>query len=280
MEASDRFRARVTPEGFTLSALDPRVKDGMSRKRASADLAESSAQLSELQERLYAENRRALLIVLQGMDASGKDGTIAHVMSQVNPQGVDVTSFKQPTPVELRHPFLWRIRNRLPGPGRIAIFNRSHYEDVLVPFVHHTQPEPVIERRYGQIRAFEKGLADSGITVLKFMLHISFEEQRERLLERLREPDKRWKFSPADLKERADWDLYMGAYDRAITATHTEYAPWYVIPADRKWFRNWAVGRIVVEALGAMNPRYPMPRLNLRALEARLTAGPKNAKNL
>ncbi len=270
MAAEERFRARVTPEGFALSTVDPRARDGMSRKLAGKQFSIDAAKLSELQERLYAENRRSLLIVLQGMDASGKDGTVAHVMAQVNPQGVDVTSFKVPTPAELRHSFLWRIRNRVPAPGRIAIFNRSHYEDVLVPLVHQTQPLKVIQARYRQINAFERSLMASGVTVVKLMLHISYEEQRQRLLERLRRPDKRWKFSAADLKERADWDLYLGAYDRAIAATHTAQAPWHVIPADRKWFRNWAIGTIIVEALTAMNPRYPQPRLNIKALEARL----------
>lgn len=272
MDVAASLRARVTPEGFALSTVDPAARDGMSRQRASRRFTTNAAALSALQERLYAENRRALLVVLQGMDASGKDGTVAHVMSQVNPQGVDVTSFKVPTPVELRHSFLWRIRSRVPVPGRIAIFNRSHYEDVLVPLVHQNQPEHVIEARYRQINAFERSLVESGVTVLKFMLHISYEEQRQRLLERLRRPDKRWKFSAADLKERADWDLYLGAYDRAIAATHTPHAPWHIIPADRKWFRNWAVGSVIVETLRGMNPRYPQPRLNIKALEARLKA--------
>jgi PPK2 family polyphosphate:nucleotide phosphotransferase len=269
---ADKFRAKVTDEGFTLSALDPADRNGMSRKKAEKEFRDAAATLSGLQERLYAENRLALLIVLQGMDASGKDGTVSHVMAQVNPQGVDVTSFKQPTPVELRHPFLWRIRNRVPGPGRIAIFNRSQYEDVLVPLVHRTVPDRTIDARYRQINAFEKKLVGSGVIVLKFMLHISFEEQRLRLLERLRRPDKRWKFNANDLKERADWDLYMAAYDRAIAASSTDYAPWYVIPSDRKWFRNWSIGHIVVETLNTMNPQYPQPKLDIKALEARLAA--------
>lgn len=267
---ADQFRARVMSEGFTVSALDPRDRAGTSRPTAEREMSDAFPLFAALQERLYAENRRSLLVVLQGMDASGKDGTIAHVMSHVNPQGVDVTSFKQPTPIELRHHFLWRIRNRVPGPGRIAIFNRSHYEDVLVPVAHASLPDRVIERRYQQINVFEQELVESGTTILKFMLHLSFEEQRKRLLERLQRPDKRWKFSPADLKERADWDLYMGAYDRAISACQSDAAPWFVIPADRKWFRNWAIQRIVIETLTTMNPRYPRPRLNIKALEARL----------
>lgn len=270
-EVGPRFQAPAEGGDFSLAARDTSARGGMRRKEAERTLQRRSEALAQLQERLFAEGRRSLLIVLQGMDASGKDGTVSHVMAQVNPQGVDVTSFKAPSAAEKRHPFLWRIRRRLPANGRIGIFNRSHYEDVLVPLVHGTVAAAAIERRYGTINRFETQLTASGTTVLKFMLHISFEEQRARLLDRLRDPDKRWKFSPNDLKERADWDAYMAAFDRMITHTSTAAAPWYVIPSDRKWFRNWAIAEIVVERLRALNPTYPQPDLDLPTLEARLT---------
>ena len=266
-----RLRARVDDGSFSLSAHDARKTFGLSRKEAEKGLEKRGKALADLQERLFAENRRSLLIVLQGMDASGKDGTVSHVMAQVNPQGVDVSAFKAPTAAERRHPFLWRIKQRLPAPGRIGIFNRSHYEDVLVPVVHATLPAPTIARRYDMINRFEQDLVKSGTTVLKFMLHISFEEQRARLIDRLERPEKRWKFSANDLKERADWDAYMAAFDGAIAHTSTEHAPWFVVPSDRKWFRNFAIAGIVVETLQAMNPTYPVPDLDIPALEARLT---------
>ncbi len=255
----------------TLADLDPAATHGMDRKRATRDLEADAGRLLDLQTRLYAENRRSLLVILQGMDTSGKDGTISHVIGQLNPSGVSITSFKQPTPEERRHSFLWRIRRALPGPGQIAIFNRSQYEDVLVARVNRLAAPAVIERRYGQINRFEAGLAAAGTPVLKFFLHISPEEQRERLLNRLDRPDKRWKFSPGDLEVRARWAAYQAAYELVLRRCSAP-APWYVIPADHKWFRNWAISRILMETLQEMDPRYPKPRLDLRRLEGRLRA--------
>ena len=208
--------------------------------------------LKQHQERLYAGSAQALLIVLQGMDTSGKDGTIKHVMSGVNPQGCRVTSFKVPTSTELARDFLWRVHHEVPPKGQIGIFNRSHYEDVLVTRVHGQITDKVAEQRFTHISNFEKLLAQSGTTVLKFFLHISKSEQRKRLEARLRDPEKHWKFNPSDLEERKLWSKYQAAYEAAITATSTEYAPWYVVPANRKWYRNLVVATTVVTALEKM----------------------------
>jgi len=213
-----------------------------------------------------------VLVVLQGMDTSGKDGTVTHVIGHMNPQAVDVTPFKQPTPEEKRHGFLWRIRKRLPGKGYVGIFNRSHYEDVLVVRVHDLAEPSVIGRRYAQINEFERQLVRSGTKVVKFMLHISYEEQRRRLLDRLKDPDKHWKFSEHDIDERAYWDDYQSAYGIAISRCSTEWAPWYVIPADDKDYRNWAVAQILVETFEEMDPQYPHPKLDVKRLEKRLQA--------
>jgi PPK2 family polyphosphate:nucleotide phosphotransferase len=204
------------------------------------------------------------------MDTSGKDGTIKHVMRGFNPQGTRVVSFKAPTPQEAAHHFLWRIKKRLPTAGEVVIFNRSHYEDVLAAKVKKLAPPEVIEGRYSQINRFERKLVDSGTTVVKFCLLISFEEQRERLLERLRDPSKRWKFREGDLDDRARWDEYQAAYQAALTRCSTAGAPWYVIPANRKWYRDWVVGRILIEVLKEMNPQYPVVDLDIAALEQRL----------
>ena len=224
-------------------------------------------QLLSLQDRLYAESARALLVVLQAMDAGGKDGTIKQVFRCVNAQGVRVTPFNRPTEDELRHDFLWRVHAATPARGLIGIFNRSHYEDVLVARVHELVPERVWRARYDHINAFEALLAQDGRTrIVKVFLHISPEEQAERLRERLERPDKRWKFRREDVSERERWDDYMAAYQEAIERTSTEHAPWYVVPADHKWFRNWAVSRIVIETLEAMDPRYPEPAEDLDGL--------------
>ena len=266
MTAADSDRFAVPPgTGFSLAARDPAATDGApgdkkATKRALDDLA---TRLAELQDRLYAESAQSLLVVLQAMDAGGKDGTVKHVFAGVNPQGVRVTSFKVPTAEELAHDFLWRIHAHAPGRGEIAIFNRSHYEDVLVARVHELVDESTWRRRYRHINHFEWLLHDSGTRIVKLFLHISREEQAVRLQARLDDPSKRWKFNPGDLGERARWDDYMAAYEEAIARTSTEHAPWYVVPADRKWFRNWAVSRIVIEALEAMDPRYPAPAEDL-----------------
>ena len=213
--------------------------------------------LAALHDVLYAEHKHALLIVLQGMDASGKDGTIRHVMSGVNPQGCAVTSFKQPTGPELDHDYLWRIHAAVPARGSIGIFNRSQYEDVLIARVHKLAPRKTIEQRYGEINAFEKMLTNSGITILKFFLHMSKEEQAKRLEARLTDRMKGWKISAADYKEREYWDDYQLAYQEAVARCSTKEAPWYVIPSDHKWFRNYAVSEVVIRTLQSLHMKYP-----------------------
>jgi PPK2 family polyphosphate:nucleotide phosphotransferase len=254
----------LVPSGAAagLAQRDPRDTSGApGGEKATGQAAdELTEDLFGLQERLYAESERSVLIVLQALDAGGKDGTIKHVFRGLNPQGVHVTSFKQPTTPELAHDFLWRVHQAAPARGMIGIFNRSHYEDVLVARVHGLVPEAAWRARYRHIDAFEALLTgDARTRIVKIYLQISREEQAERLRKRLERPDKRWKFNPGDLEERARWDDYMAAYEEAITRTSTEHAPWYVVPADHKWFRNWAVSRIVLEALEDMDPRYPKP---------------------
>jgi PPK2 family polyphosphate:nucleotide phosphotransferase len=215
--------------------------------------------LQDLQEVLWAEDKHALLIVLQALDAGGKDGTIKHVFRGVNPQGCQVTSFKVPTKEELGHDFLWRIHKAVPGRGQIGIFNRSHYEDVLVVRVDDLVPEEVWRQRYERINQFEKLLAETGTTILKFYLHISREEQKERFEARLRDPGKNWKFSHGDVEKRQQWDDYMQAFEEALSRCSTPWAPWYVIPADHKWYRNLLISRIIVEALEKLDMHYPPP---------------------
>ena len=227
---------------------------------AEEDIQALLEKLRRLQERLYARSTQALLIVLQAMDTAGKDGTIKHVMSGANPQGCRVTSFKVPTSTELAHDFLWRVHHEVPPRGIIGIFNRSHYEDVLVTRVHGQITEKMAEQRFVHINNFEKLLAQSGITVLKFFLHISKNEQRKRLEARLRDPEKQWKFNPGDLEERKLWSKYQAAYETAIAATSTEYAPWYVVPANRKWYRNLVVATTVATALEKMKLKRVSPR--------------------
>ena len=214
-------------------------------------------ELASWQDRLWAEGRRSLLLVLQGVDASGKDGTIKHVFRGVNPQGVRVASFKEPTPLELAHDFLWRVHRLVPAAGEIGIFNRSHYEDVLVVRVHELVPEAVWRARFDDIVAFERILHHGGTTVVKVMLHVSSEEQGARLGDRLARPDKQWKLQGSDFAERPRWDAYMAAYEEALARTGTEESPWYVVPGDHKWYRNWVVGEILLHTLSAMDPRYP-----------------------
>jgi PPK2 family polyphosphate:nucleotide phosphotransferase len=264
--------AKVEDGRFRLAEIDPSSTPGLRGKHKKARIGKNANRLFELQERLYAEHKRSVLVVLQGMDTGGKDGTVTHVIGHMNPEAVDVTPFKAPTPEEKRHGFLWRIRKHLPDPGFVEIFNRSHYEDVLVVRVHDLAKPDVIERRYGQINDFEKKLVRSGTKVLKFMLHISYEEQRRRLLDRLTDPDKHWKFSEHDIDERAYWDDYQSAYGIAISRCSTEWAPWYVIPANDKDYRNWAVAQILVETFEEMDPQYPRPKLDVKRLEKRLKA--------
>jgi len=261
---------------FRLSDLDASDTHGIHKHHAIEESATSQAKLLELHTRLYAEGGRSLLIVLQGMDTSGKDGTVNHVMSHFNPGGLTITNFKIPTTEEARHGFLWRIKRAVPKPGHVAIFNRSHYEDVLIARVKNLAPSEVIKRRYEEINAFEAELNESGTTVVKICLHISYEEQRTRLLERLDDPAKRWKFSANDLIERGHWDEYQVAYELAITHCSPKH-PWYVVPANEKWFRDWAVTHILLEALEEIDPQYPEPVLDIKALRAQLQATGKRA---
>ncbi|MCB9845129.1 MAG: polyphosphate kinase 2 family protein [Phycisphaeraceae bacterium] len=240
-----------------LRAIDARSSPGISEKDARQGLAPLVEEIARLQYRLWAEQRHAVLLVLEGTDTSGKDGTIRHVLSGVNPQGVLVTSFKVPTPIELRHDFLWRIHARTPGRGRIAVFNRSHYQDVFVVRVESLAPEAVWRARYRQINDFERLLTESGVALIKCFLHISREEQHERLSARLDDPEKQWKFSMGDLATRAKWDAYRAAFEDALSECSTEHAPWHVIPADRKWFRNYAVASLVLETLRSLDPHPP-----------------------
>ena len=248
-----------------LADWDPNdTREAPGEKSAAKDRLERlNRRLEQLQERLYAEQRHKVLIVLQGMDTSGKDGTIRHVFEGVNPQGVRVVSFKVPTPIELAHDFLWRVHPQVPGRGEIVIFNRSHYEDVLVVRVHELVAPSIWQARYQQINDFERLLAESGTTVLKFFLHIDKQEQQERLEARLRDPNKQWKFKLGDLKERARWDDYIAAYEQAIERTSTAWAPWTIVPANKKWYRNLVIATVLVETLEALRPRYPEPEENL-----------------
>lgn len=221
---------------------------------------EINDELERLQELLYAEHKHKILIVLQAMDTGGKDGVIRHVFDGVNPQGVRVASFKVPTLIELDHDYLWRIHQQTPGKGEIVIFNRSHYEDVLVVRVHNLVPGEVWSKRFEHINAFERILADEGTTILKFFLNISKEEQKKRLEERRDDPNKQWKFNPGDLEERKLWEQYMQAYEDVLSRTSTDWAPWYIIPANRKWYRNLVIGKILIHTLQSLNMKYPAPK--------------------
>ena len=257
------FAARFRIEPGTRAHLnrhDPGdLKAFSDRKAAEKQSVEDGEAIDALQDRLYAEGKRALLVVLQGIDSAGKDGTIKHVFKETGALGVVVTAFKKPGEEELAHDFLWRAHIAVPRRGFIGIFNRSHYEDVLVGRVRKLAPKDEIEKRYDQINAFEKILADNGTKVLKFMLHISKKEQRERLQARLDEPKSRWKFNPLDLEDRKLWDKFMAAYEMALDKCSTAWAPWHVIPADHKWARNAAIAAIVRETLEEMDPQYPKP---------------------
>jgi PPK2 family polyphosphate:nucleotide phosphotransferase len=230
---------------------------GLDRDAAEAATADNIARANDLQEALYAEGKQSVLFVFQAMDAAGKDSTTQKVFGPLNPQGVTVASFKAPTTEELSHDFLWRVHEMAPPAGMIRVFNRSHFEDVLIVRVHGWATPEVIERRYEHIRAFERLLVDRGTRIVKVMLHISPAYQLERFKRRLRKPDKQWKFNPADLKERAHWDAYMDAFERAMTETSTQDAPWYVVPAEERWFRDLVVSQLIVDVLEDMNPQYP-----------------------
>jgi PPK2 family polyphosphate:nucleotide phosphotransferase len=252
-----------------LSEWDPNDKSAfpVKKKEGRKQLLELNQRLEELQELLYAGHKHKVLIVLQAMDTGGKDGVIRHVFDGANPQGVRVAGFKKPTPIELDHDYLWRVHDQVPGRGEMVIFNRSHYEDVLVVRVHSLVPEKVWSKRYDHINDFERTLVDEGTTILKFFLHIDLDEQKERLQARLDEPTKHWKFNPADLEERKLWPEYMQAYEDAISKTSTAWAPWTIVPANRKWYRNLVVGTVIVEALKALNMRYPEPGFDPKKIE-------------
>lgn len=265
-------------ESFDLSRLDPRSTPGFSADKVAGQLAmaDSVPRLSELQERLWAESRaggtRSVLLVVQGMDTSGKGGIMRHVVGAVDPQGVSITAFKAPTPEEKRHDFLWRIRRALPGPGLIGVFDRSHYEDVLIVRVLSLAPRSTWARRYSTINRFEASLVARGTRVVKVMLHISNKEQRERLAERLDRPDKHWKYNPGDVDQRAHWDEYMQAYQDALTRCSTQAAPWHVIPADRKWYARWAVQQLLIDTLDDMAPTWPEADFDVEVEKERLAA--------
>jgi PPK2 family polyphosphate:nucleotide phosphotransferase len=258
-------RFKVTPGSTVkLEEIDPTFKnDHEGRKEATKEIERDRHRLRELQELLYAEGRRSVLICLQALDAGGKDGTIKHILGSMNPQGCHVVAFKQPSAVELAHDFLWRIHRATPARGEVTIFNRSHYEDVLIARVHNLVPPEVWSRRYDRINAFESGLVDHDTHILKFFLHISKDEQLARFKDRLDDPAKQWKISDADYKERAHWDDYTLAYEAALSRCSTDRAPWFIIPADHKWFRNLAVARIVVQYLESLAMTFPEPTVDI-----------------
>ena len=277
--AEDTVRQALrVPRDPDLTALDPRATPvgPDDKKAAAAAMVQLGERLAAGQEALFAEaaggGRRAVLLVLQGMDTSGKGGVISHVAGLVNPQGLHIASFKKPTADELAHDFLWRIRRQVPAPGLIGVFDRSHYEDVLVVRVNGLVPEKEWRSRYDAIRDFEAELAGSGVTVVKAMLHISPQEQQKRLLARLDDPAKRWKYNPGDLDVRARWADYRAAYTDALRETDVDTAPWYVVPGDRKWYRNWAVAALLAETLDELAPQYPAPDYDVVAERARVEA--------
>ena len=270
---SDALRAG---EGFVLSDLDPRSTPAFKGGKAAGQdaLEERAHEFGDWQERLYAEAKegggRSLLLVVQGMDTSGKGGIMRHVVGHMDPQGVRYTAFRAPTAEERKHPFLWRIRNALPHPGQVGVFDRSQYEDVLIVRVHDLVPKAEWSRRYAQINNFEAKVADSGTTIVKVMLHISSEEQKGRLMDRLDRPDKHWKYNPGDVDERERWPDYMEAYQVLLQKCSTEVAPWYVVPADRKWYARLAVQNLVLEHLEAMDPQWPGVDFDVQAEKKRL----------
>ena len=266
MNHCDKYRV-VPGSQVRLADIDPRaIEDGLTKEAARAELAGLRQRLRELQHRLYAEQKRSLLICLQAPDAGGKDGVVRHVFSGMNPQGCRVASFKQPTAEELAHNFLWRIERETPRRGEVAIFNRSHYEDVLIVRVRNLVPPEVWSQRYEQINEFERRLASSGTRVLKFFLHISKHAQLRRFRQRLEDPERQWKISEADYAERRFWPDYQAAYEAVFAKCSTEEAPWFAIPSDRKWYRNLAVSRILVEEMERLDIQIPKPSVDIDAI--------------
>lgn len=264
-------------EGFRLDDVDPRSTPGYegNKKSGSKDLKTCIPELDDLQERLFAahhdeESGPAVLLVLQAMDTAGKGGIVRHVVGSVDPQGVELAAFKAPTKEELSHDFLWRIRPRVPGPGMIGVFDRSHYEDVLIGKVRELADDEEIERRYTAINDFEAGLAEAGVRIIKVMLNISPDEQKDRLMERLDRPDKYWKYNPGDVDERLMWPDYMRAYQTVFERTSTEVAPWYVVPADRKWYARIAVQRLLLNVLRDIDPQWPAADFDIDVERERL----------
>jgi PPK2 family polyphosphate:nucleotide phosphotransferase len=267
-------------EGFILADLDTRSTPGFDGDKAAGEeaLAARAGEISQFQERLYAESKgpvqRSLLLVVQGMDTSGKGGIMRHVVGQMDPQGVKYTAFKAPSAEERAHPFLWRIRNALPSAGQVGVFDRSQYEDVLIVRVHELVPRATWSRRYSQINDFEAKAVADGTTIVKVMLNISSDEQKARLTERLEREDKHWKYNPGDVDERLRWPEYQAAYQAVLEKTSTEAAPWFVVPADRKWYRNWAVTKLLVEQLEEMGLAWPQATYDVEDQRTRLLAMP------
>ena len=276
MEQHAHPLAPVEP-GFSLAAIDPGSTPGApDRDAAEKQVVDNHDELAELQERLFAESKfggtRSVLLVLQAMDTAGKGGIIRHVVGGIDPQGVHIHAFKAPSDEEKKHDFLWRVRPQLPAPGIIGVFDRSHYEDVLIHRVRGFSTPEAIEERYGIIAEFERELVASGTTIIKVMLHISSDEQKARLQERLDRPDKHWKFNPGDIDERPRWPDYQEAYQIALDRTATADAPWYVIPADRKWYARWAVQGLLLDALRRLNPQWPAADFDVEEQKRRLAA--------
>jgi PPK2 family polyphosphate:nucleotide phosphotransferase len=264
-----------------LSAIDPSQTEAhQSHEKAAAEIQEQIERMDRLQYLLYADASQSLLIVMQGMDASGKDGAVGHLFSCMNPQGVTVTSFKEPSRVDLAHDFLWRVHSRAPGKGGIAVFNRSHYEDVLIVRVHNLVPRMVWSKRYALINDFERMLADNRTRILKFYLHISPDEQLARFKQRLDDPMRQWKISDSDYSERALWPNYVEAYEDALSLTSTEWAPWFVIPANHKWFRNLAISHIVADAMEGMGLQVPPPSVDLAETRRKYHAAREDGRGI
>lgn len=279
MTAHEWAKTLQVGDGFRLADVDPQSTPGYHGAKADGarDLESGLNELNQLQERLFAESRvgvakDSVLLILQAMDSAGKGGIVRHVVGGVDPQGVALTAFKAPTPEELQHDFLWRVASRLPEPGFIGVFDRSHYEDVLIGRVRSLAPADEIERRYDAINAFEAQAAASGTRIVKVMLHISPDEQKERLMERLERPDKHWKYNPGDVDERLRWDDYMAAYQTVFDRTSTAVAPWHVIPANRKWYARLAVQELLLDALQGIDPQWPAADFDVEAEKKRLAA--------
>jgi len=279
MPYADKFRVQAG-EKLKLSRLDPNYHGKhANHDDAEREIASDRQKLFDLQYLLYAENRRSLLIVLQAMDTGGKDGTINHVLGAMNPMGTSVHRFEVPTPIEAAHDFLWRAHKVAPARGQVTIFNRSHYEDVLVVRVHNLVPKEVWSKRYELINEFENELIENGTCILKFFLHISSEEQLRRFGDRLKDPIKQWKISEADYAERPYWDDYVKAYESIFKKTSTKHAPWFIIPANHKWFRDLAVARIVVETMQSFNMKFPKPTVDLASIERKYHKAQRAAAN-